>query len=141
MKRLLICSLLMVLFLLPVNANSPSQTKQQTVTKTVTVALPPLNMTLLSASISGCSQTANINVTWTGSGYYAVSPSSFFLISKARNVAYGNTTNVASPNNIVSAWYAFKNIPITLNVSFQFCASISTESLVYNDGVFLFVLH
>lgn len=134
-----VCAILLCLMILPVNAPS---TPRQAITVPVPVkAVPLLNMTLLSATINGCSQVANINATWTGTGYYAVAPSSFTLIIRSKNSVYANSTDIATPNNIVNLWYLFKNVPITLQVSFESCTNIASENLVYNDGVFLFVLH
>lgn len=127
-----------------VNANAPSFQPSRSVTPSASITKPsnPLNMTLLSATINGCSQVANINATWTGQAeYYPVHPSEFILISIAANTVYSNSTNVAFPNNSVSDYYLFKNTPITLRLSFEFCAIISTEHLVFMNGQFTFILH
>lgn len=141
-RRYTLLSILILLVLvLPVNANAPLVHRQTTITVTTPKApVSLLNMTLLSATINGCSQTGNINATWTGTGFYTVSPSSFALIIKTKNASYGNTTDVITPNNTVQLWYLFKNVPITLQVSFISCTAISQEKLVYSDGSFLFIL-
>ena len=136
---------LLLLLLLPAGVNAPNIQQTHQTDPSIVITLPKtpvslLNMTMLSATINGCTQTANINATWIGDGYYVVSPTSFTLITKQRNAVYGNNTDLANPNES-NQWYLFQNIPITLQVSFQFCATINTEKLVYADGTYTFILH
>ena len=125
----------------PVQTASVEPVQTSTVkTTNPTVDPPALTLTFLSDVVNGCSQVANVNATWTGPSYYVVGPGSFYLIVKQKNAIYGNTTDVVNPNNIVSQWYLFQNIPITLKLSFFSCTSIAFETLVYSDGQFTIVI-
>lgn len=136
-KYLLLLSLFALLPLgTIVTVHAPLGAPSAPTNPTISTLPSPLSLSLLSANIAGCSQMANINASWTGGGFYPISPASFYLIIRQPNAIYGNTTDFAQANNTPSQWFLFSGTPITLRISFQLCANIQFEALFYSDGQF-----